>query len=475
MTTTGSHARTLPVTDLSLVVLVGASGSGKSTFARRHFKPTEVISSRLLPRAGRRRRERPERQPRRLRRAALHRGQAARGRAAAPSSTRPTSSRRAASSWSTWPGSTTCCPSPSSSTSPRRSAPHATRRAPTAPAWPATSSRATSANCAARCAAWSARASARCTSCAASRRSTAPRSYASSATTTCTHLTGPFDIIGDIHGCSSELETLLSRARLRRTARTPRAVRRSSSATSSTAGPTSPACCAASWRMVDVGPRAVRARQPREQARPLPQGQQGPAHPRPRRDRRAARGRGREDPVPRARSPSSSTAWSATTCWTAASSSCATPGLPEKYHGRTSGRVRSHALYGDTTGETDEFGLPVRYPWAEDYRGSAAVVYGHTPVPAGRLAQQHHLPRHRRRVRRQADRAALAGARAGRRTRRAGLVRAGRSRCAPRRPAASDGRPLDLADVHGPAVRRDAARWAASRCARRTRRRRSRS
>ncbi|WP_335939230.1 polynucleotide kinase-phosphatase [Streptomyces sp. PTD5-9] len=56
-------------------------------------------------------------------------------------------------------------------------------------------------------------------------------------------------------------------------------------------------------------------------------------------------------------------------------------GLPERYHGRTSGRVRSHALYGETTGETDEFGLPVRYPWAEEYRGRAAVVYGHTPVP----------------------------------------------------------------------------------------------
>ncbi|MFE3109549.1 polynucleotide kinase-phosphatase [Kitasatospora indigofera] len=55
-------------------------------------------------------------------------------------------------------------------------------------------------------------------------------------------------------------------------------------------------------------------------------------------------------------------------------------GLPEKYHGRTSGRVRSHALYGDTTGETDEYGLPVRYPWAEEYRGKALVVYGHTPV-----------------------------------------------------------------------------------------------
>ncbi|MFJ8041614.1 polynucleotide kinase-phosphatase [Kitasatospora sp. NPDC096147] len=57
-------------------------------------------------------------------------------------------------------------------------------------------------------------------------------------------------------------------------------------------------------------------------------------------------------------------------------------GLPEKYHGRNSGRVRSHALYGDTTGETDEYGLPVRYPWAEEYRGKALVVYGHTPVPS---------------------------------------------------------------------------------------------
>lgn len=56
-------------------------------------------------------------------------------------------------------------------------------------------------------------------------------------------------------------------------------------------------------------------------------------------------------------------------------------GLLESMHGRASGAVRSFALYGDTTGETDEFGLPVRYPWADDYRGRAAVVYGHTPVP----------------------------------------------------------------------------------------------
>lgn len=56
-------------------------------------------------------------------------------------------------------------------------------------------------------------------------------------------------------------------------------------------------------------------------------------------------------------------------------------GLKESYHGRSSGRVRAFALYGDTTGETDEYGLPVRYPWANEYRGRAMVVYGHTPVP----------------------------------------------------------------------------------------------
>ncbi len=55
-------------------------------------------------------------------------------------------------------------------------------------------------------------------------------------------------------------------------------------------------------------------------------------------------------------------------------------GLPEKFHGRASGRVRSTALYGDTTGETDEYGLPVRLPWARDYRGTATVLYGHTPT-----------------------------------------------------------------------------------------------
>ncbi|MAG32287.1 MAG: polynucleotide kinase-phosphatase [Deltaproteobacteria bacterium] len=55
-------------------------------------------------------------------------------------------------------------------------------------------------------------------------------------------------------------------------------------------------------------------------------------------------------------------------------------GLKQSMHGRASGRVREFALYGDTTGETDDYGLPVRYPWAEEYRGQSLVVYGHTPV-----------------------------------------------------------------------------------------------
>lgn len=55
-------------------------------------------------------------------------------------------------------------------------------------------------------------------------------------------------------------------------------------------------------------------------------------------------------------------------------------GLPERYHGRESARVRGFALYGDTTGETDEYGLPIRLPWANDYRGHAMVLYGHTPI-----------------------------------------------------------------------------------------------
>ncbi len=55
-------------------------------------------------------------------------------------------------------------------------------------------------------------------------------------------------------------------------------------------------------------------------------------------------------------------------------------GMKQEFQGRASGRVRDFALYGETTGEIDELGLPVRLDWAAEYRGRAMVVYGHTPV-----------------------------------------------------------------------------------------------
>src|SRR5262249_11613798 len=56
-------------------------------------------------------------------------------------------------------------------------------------------------------------------------------------------------------------------------------------------------------------------------------------------------------------------------------------GMKESMQGRGSGRVRDFALFGETTGETDEYGLPVRYNWPAEYRCRAIVVYGHTPLP----------------------------------------------------------------------------------------------
>jgi protein phosphatase len=55
-------------------------------------------------------------------------------------------------------------------------------------------------------------------------------------------------------------------------------------------------------------------------------------------------------------------------------------GIKEEMIGRGSPAVRAFTMYGETTGEIDEYGLPVRADWAANYRGDCAVVYGHTPV-----------------------------------------------------------------------------------------------
>lgn len=57
-------------------------------------------------------------------------------------------------------------------------------------------------------------------------------------------------------------------------------------------------------------------------------------------------------------------------------------GLREDLHGVFNNEARSFALYGDTTGDRDNYGFPVRREWGREYQGNAVVVYGHTPMRA---------------------------------------------------------------------------------------------
>ncbi|MFI2779296.1 polynucleotide kinase-phosphatase [Streptomyces sp. ALB3] len=194
------------------------------------------------------------------------------------------------------------------------------------------------------------------------------------------HLTGPFDIIGDIHGCSSELDTLLGRL----------GYKDGTHPEGRTAvfvgdlvdrGPDSPGVLRRVMSMVASGDAlCVPGNHENKLGRYL-RGKQvqiryGLAETIEQLEREDA-----EHPEFREHVAEFIDGLVSHYVLDGGKLVVCHAGLPEKYHGRTSGRVRSHALYGDTTGETDEFGLPVRYPWAEDYRGGAAVVYGHTPVP----------------------------------------------------------------------------------------------
>lgn len=60
-------------------------------------------------------------------------------------------------------------------------------------------------------------------------------------------------------------------------------------------------------------------------------------------------------------------------------------GLRKELQGRESVKVRDLAMFGETTGEKDAFGLPVRLNWSNRYKGSAFVVYGHTPQAKARI------------------------------------------------------------------------------------------
>ncbi|MGI5220896.1 polynucleotide kinase-phosphatase [Nocardia sp. CA-290969] len=199
-------------------------------------------------------------------------------------------------------------------------------------------------------------------------------------------LTGPFDVIGDVHGCRSELETLLTTLgyRIDRDdagravgARHPGGRTAVFVGDLVDRGPDTPGVLRLAMGMVAAGDAlCVTGNHENKLVRALSGRKVKPAH-------------GLAESLAQLATESEEFR-------TAVLEFCrglishyvldggqlvvAHAGLKQEYHGRSSGRVRSFAMYGETTGETDDFGLPVRYPWAEDYRGRATVLYGHTPV-----------------------------------------------------------------------------------------------
>ncbi|MDG9709029.1 polynucleotide kinase-phosphatase [Streptomyces sp. DH10] len=437
------EGRVLPVTDLSLVVLVGASGSGKSTFARRHFKPTEIISSDFC--RGLVSDDENDQSATKDAFDVLH----------------YIAGKRLAA------GRRTVVDATSVQSDARRQLIDLARQYDVLPI--AIVLDVPENVCAERNAARTDRAdmprrviqrhirelrrSLRQLEREGFRKVHVLRGVEDVEQATVvtekrfndlTHLTGPFDIIGDIHGCSAELESLLDKLGytdgVHPEGRTAVFV-----GDLVDRGPDSPGVLRRVMAMVKSGNAlCVPGNHENKYGRYL-------------RGRKVQQTHGLAETIEQMAGQSEEFAAEVRQFIDGLVSHYVLDGgrlvvchagLPERYHGRTSGRVRSHALYGDTTGETDEFGLPVRYPWAEEYRGRAAVVYGHTPVPEATWLNNTIC----------LDTGAVFG---GKLTalrwpeRELVDVSAERVWYEPARPLRSeapggqDGRPLDLADVHG--------------------------
>ncbi|MEU6801962.1 polynucleotide kinase-phosphatase [Streptomyces neyagawaensis] len=371
-----SEGRTLPVTDLSLVVLIGASGSGKSTFARKHFKPTEIISSDFC--RGLVSDDENDQSATKDAFDVLHyiagKRLAAGRRTVVDATSVQSESRKQlidlARKHDVLPiaivldvPEEVCAERNAARTDradmPRRVIQRHTREL---------------------------RRSLRHLEREGFRKVHVLRGVADVENATIvtekryndlTHLTGPFDIIGDIHGCAHELEALLGKLGyvdgVHPEGRTAVFV-----GDLVDRGPDSPGVLRRVMSMVGSGNAlCVPGNHENKYGRYL-------------KGRNVQHTHGLAETIEQMEGESEEFKKQVREFIDGLVSHYVLDGgklvvchagLPEKYHGRTSGRVRSHALYGDTTGETDEFGLPVRYPWAEDYRGRAAVVYGHTPVP----------------------------------------------------------------------------------------------
>ncbi|MGY5121104.1 polynucleotide kinase-phosphatase [Streptomyces sp. 900105755] len=443
MTETQRTGRVLPVTDLSLVVLVGASGSGKSTFARRHFKPTEVISSDFC-------------------RGLVSDDENDQGATKdAFDVLHYIAGKRLAA------GRRTVVDATSVQQDSRRQLIDLAKRYDVLPI--AVVLDVPEEVCAERNAARTDRAdmprrviqrhirelrrSVRHLEREGFRKVHVLRGVEEIESATVvterrfndlTHLTGPFDIVGDIHGCASELESLLAKLGYQDGVH-PEGRTAVFVGDLVDRGPDSPGVLRRVMSMVGSGNAlCVPGNHENKYGRHL-------------KGRKVQHTHGLAETIEQMDGESEEFRAQVREFIDGLVSHYVLDGgrlvvchagLPEKYHGRTSGRVRSHALYGETTGETDEFGLPVRYPWAEDYRGRAAVVYGHTPVPEASWLNNTIC----------VDTGAVFG---GKLTalrwpeRELVDVPAERVWYEPARPlrteapGGQDGRPLDLADVHG--------------------------
>ncbi|MGW6946043.1 polynucleotide kinase-phosphatase [Streptomyces xanthophaeus] len=370
------RARVLPVTDLSLVVLIGATGSGKSTFARKHFKPTEVISSDYC--RGLVADDENDQSASKDAFEVLHYiagKRLAAGRLTVVDATSVQADARRqlvqlARAYDVLPIAIVLdlpeevCAQRNSTRPDRAGMPRAViqrhRR--------------------------DLRRSLRGLEREGFRKVHVLRTVeeAESAEVVLekrfndlTHLTGPFDIVGDIHGCSSELETLLGKLGYEDGVH-PQGRTAVFVGDLVDRGPDSPGVLRRVMGMVKSGNAlCVPGNHENKLGRHL-------------KGSKVQRTHGLAETIEQLEAEPEEFVQEVGEFIRGLVSHYVLDGgrlvvchagLPEKYHGRTSGRVRSHALYGETTGETDEFGLPVRYPWAEDYRGKAAVVYGHTPVP----------------------------------------------------------------------------------------------
>lgn len=199
---------------------------------------------------------------------------------------------------------------------------------------------------------------------------------------------GPFDIIGDVHGCADELETLLRRLGYtvdwqdtegaRQVTVTPPAGRKAVFVGDLVdRGPRTPDVLRIAMSMAAVGTGyVVNGNHDRKLARWL----EG-------RDVKIAHGLQQSIDQIEAEGPAFKAAIKPfldgllSHLWLDGGKlAVAHAGLKPEMIGRASPAVREFALYGETTGETDEFGLPVRLDWAAAHRGNTTIVYGHTPV-----------------------------------------------------------------------------------------------